>query len=65
MKLSKKQQIISLILFLPAIPITLLVHLVKNMCYSLSIILESIGYKCDQFALFMGEKYRQVAKTIK
>jgi hypothetical protein len=37
----------------------------KELCYALSILIESIGYKFGQFDLFIGEKYRQLAKKIK
>jgi hypothetical protein len=65
MKLTKRQSILALIAFLPILPIALFSVFMKELCYALSILIESIGYKFGQFDLFIGEKYRQLAKKIK
>jgi len=65
MKLTKKQSIIALIVFLPVIPVAMFSVLMKELCYALSILIESIGYKFGQFDLFIGNKYRQLASKVK
>jgi len=65
MKLTKKQSIIALIVFLPVIPVAMFSVLMKELCYALSILIESIGYKFGQFDLFIGDKYRQLASKVK
>jgi|LakMenE18May11ns_1017448.scaffolds.fasta_scaffold9390985_1 hypothetical protein len=65
MKLTKKQSILALVVFSPILPIALFSILMKELCYALSILIEGIGYKFGQFDLFIGERYRQLAKKIK
>jgi len=65
MKLTKKQRIIALIVFLPVVPISILFFLMKEICFALSTILENIGHKFGQVDMYIGEKYRQFAGRIK
>jgi len=43
MKLTKKQSILALVVFLPILPIALFSVLMKELCYVLSILIDGIG----------------------
>jgi hypothetical protein len=65
MKLTKKQQIISLCVFSPLIPVVLLIQLTYGICFILSEVLDGVGILLRRLDFAIGELFLKFAKRIK
>jgi hypothetical protein len=65
MKLTKKQQIISLIAFLPLIPVSLSLQIIYGLCFFLSEVLNVIGETLRPLNFAIGELFLKFGKRIK
>jgi len=65
MKLTKKQQIISMIAFLPMIPVALALRIIYGLCFFLSEVLNAIGETLRPLDFAIGELFLKFGKRIK
>ena len=65
MKLTKKQQIITMIVFVPMIPVALALRIIYGLCFFTSEVLNVIGETLRPLDFAIGERFLKFARKIK